>query len=196
VLALELAIGGFVEISEILKLAWEAVEIQTSAFNAAVLLLNPSPDQQKTSPKAQLQQDTPISETGDSSEKDFYNLIIERTQVDKDSLEKLVYLDGDEPRLLSGAIKGVMTNADSIRSIAHVLTVVRALGLGQQVTSLKMIRAECIRLHRNDETNFKRHLRKIQNFALTTKDNVEYLSPRPAAFDSFPGVVERLLGLT
>jgi hypothetical protein len=98
VLALELAIGGFVEISEILKLAWEAVEksgvpeeIQTSAFNAAVLLLNPSPDQQKTSPKAQLQQDTPISETGDSSEKDFYNLIIERTQVDKDSLEKLVY---------------------------------------------------------------------------------------------------------
>lgn len=190
------------EISEILKLAWEAVEksgvpeeIRPSAFNAAVLLLNPSPDAQKTQPRVQIQQDLLTSESGDRSEEDFYNLIIERTNVDKDSLEKLVYLEGDEPRLLAGAIKGGMTVAESIRCIAHVLTVVRALGLAQPVTSLKMIRTECSRLHRNDETNFKRHMKKIENFAFTTKDNIECLAPRPAAFDSFPNVVERLLGL-
>lgn len=188
-------------ISEVLKQAWAAVEnsgvpkdIQESAFNAAVLLLTRKSDQENETTKLQIKPTAADSPTQFGAEDNFYNLIIERTNIDKASLEKLVYLEDDEPRLLAGAIKGNLTNAEAIRSIAHVLTIARSLGLGQQGAAIKMIRTECDRLKRNDETNFKRHIKKIENFAFTTKDNIEYLIPRPAAFDEFPKVVEKLLG--
>lgn len=191
------------EISEIIKQAWDAVvksgvpaEIQGPAFEAAIRLLSPASDSvgEVTKTVDKNRETFPASPASDLSEDQFYSAIVGRTNADKSDLERLILLEDGEPKIIANAIKGNLTTADSIRAIAQVLTIVRTLGLGQPTTPLNVIRTECERLNRNDKKNFKMHIKKIQNFTTTTKDKIEQLAPRPAAFDVFPSVVDMLLG--
>lgn len=189
------------EISEIIKHAWEAVEkagvpkeVQVPAFNAAIRLMTPVTSIGDNPAKILIKEVSQDSPPGDITEETFYALIIERTDVDKTNLEKLVHLDNNEPKLISNAMKGNLTTAESIRAIAQVLTVVRSLGLKQLGTPLKTIKSECLRLNRFDEKNFKKIIKSIENFTIITKDKVEQLSARPPAFATFPTVVDKLLG--
>lgn len=189
------------DVSQVIKQAWDAVEkagvpkeIQVAAFNAAVGLIAPVKTGDTIPKKTAIGSASDQLDAGDISEESIYAKVVGRTNVDRLELEKLVYLDVNEPKLVPNAIKGNMTTAESIRAIAQVLTIVRALGLEQQGTPLKMIKSECARLNRHDEKNFKKHIKSIENFAIVTKDKVEMLTARPLAFNSFPAVVDRLLG--
>lgn len=220
---MSLDLGDNVDISGLLKEAWSEVvkaglpeNVQVAAFGIAAQLLSDrdgietSEERQEISPgvkgikpaqklvrKPKIATENLIADSGsrDRTEDEMLDLIVEHTGVDRHKLERLVQLHGSEPRLTQSAIKGGLSSALYARSIALVLTVVRDAGLDEKLTPWSIIRAECSRLKKLEETNFGKNMARVKGTLVKGDNSARALKASPAAFTNFPSVVDTLLGI-
>lgn len=212
------------DVSEIMKQAWAAVEkanlpkeIQVSAFTIAVQLLTSTTEQSKPSIE-RVSSKPPAKKTTTKStrtvrgtnlkakkfpeplivsvtEEEMYELVMQHTHVDKLKLEKLVQLDDGEVKLNLSSIKGNLTTAGYTRSIATVLAIVRNAGLGEIATPVSAVKIECERLKKFDVKHFAEHISSIENFSIVGSGKSRSLKPRTPAFATLTSNIDALLGV-
>jgi hypothetical protein len=206
---------AMMETSDILKKAWAAVQdaglpdkLHEVGFLEAVRLLSPQqPAPVVTASGAAAPKPgnvgTNNGTAGDASkdgpgtavsEELMYDRVVTQTGVSKEKLERLVFLDEDGPRLALPGIKLGRNTADRARAVAQVLTIVRGFGLGEDATSLDVIRAECIRLKVYDSPNFSSQVTKMDGYPVTGSGAGRRLRARGTGITGFPALVDRLLG--
>lgn len=202
------------ETSDILKKAWAAVQdaglpdkLHEVGFLEAVRLLSPQEPAPTVSastaaaptPRTSRENGTasdPSKDGADAtvSEELMYDRVVTQTGVSRDKLERLVLLDEEGPRLALPGIKLGKNNADRARAVAQVLTIVRGFGLGEDATSLDVIRAECTRLKVYDSANFSTQVTKMDGYPVAGSGSNKRLRARGVAITAFPALVDRLLG--
>jgi len=197
------------EVSEVLKNAWTAVEdaglperIQPVAFSEAVRLLTPA----NSAPTAGAPSGNGGAATGGSggaaqgasgitaSEEEIYAKVAAQTGVDRDKLERVVHLDGGILKVSIPGLKLGKNNIERAKAVAQILTIVRGFGVEENETSLEVIRTECDRLRIYDPNNFSSHMKALVGYVITgtgTNRRVRAKSPGIAAF---PGLLDSLLG--
>jgi hypothetical protein len=203
------------EVSEVLKKAWAAVEdaelpaeIQLVAFQEAIRLTSPSNGVSLSGAPAR-------RETGDNSgsngsggtypdvgnregasESEIYDRVSEQTGVDRDKLEQLVHLDDDELRVSVPGLKLGKSNSERTRAVAQILTITRGFGLDETETSLEVIRGECERLKVYDSANFSAHLKALSGYVINGGGQNRRLRAKSPGIEAFATLVDSLLGGT
>lgn len=198
-----------VDVSELLKRAWSAVEeagvpeqVQPVAFREAVRLLasGPSRDGTKTAPDISGGRRTahpePTSSSGEISvsEQTIYDRVSEHTGVDRAQLEQVVHLDDDGLRVSLPGLKLGSNNAERTRAVAQILSIARGFGLEEAETPLEIIRAECNRLKVYDSANFSSHVGKLPGYVVSGSGQNRRLRAKSQGIQNFPALVESLLG--
>ncbi len=210
------------EVSETLKKAWAAVEdadvpdkIHETAFKEAVRLLSPA--QVVAAPAAP----TPGVSThggntasksgnttasgssggpnGDDSnitatEGELFAKVETQTGVDRSKLEEIVHLDNGALKVSIPGIKLGKNNAEKTRAIAQIITIVRGFGLDETETSVELVRAEAQRLKCYDQANFSSQLNKLSGYLVTGSSSNRRIRAKAAGIQSFPALVDGLLG--
>ena len=202
------------ETSDILKKAWAAVQdaglpdkLHEVGFQEAVRLESPQqPAPVVTVPSAAAPKPGSAGNNGSASdpskeapgtavsEKLMYDRVVAQTNVDRDKLERIVFLDEEGPRLALPGIKLGRNTADRARAVAQVLTIVRGFGLEEDATSLDVIRNECTRLKVYDSANFSTQVTRMDGYPVTGSGPNRRLRARGPAITAFPALVDRLLG--
>ncbi len=201
------------EVSETLKIAWEAVEsaglpeqIQEAAFREAVRLLAPT---ESASSPARGQSRPPKLHRGtggsagntveagttlDIDEDEIYDRVATHTGADRGLLEQLVHLDGDAIKVSIPGLRLGRNNAERARAVAQILTVTRGFGLEENGTPLEVIRVECERLKVYDQANFSSQLKALNGFVITGADRNRRLRAKGVGIEAFPDLVETMVG--
>lgn len=198
------------EVSEVLKKAWSAVEaaslpkdIQPVAFREAVRLLSPvtsataTPRPGKTDGKAG---GAGVSNSSRSdgeaavTEDEIYSRVVAQTGVDRDKLEQVVHLDDDGPRVSLPGLKLGRNNAERARVVAQILTITRGFGLGENETSLEVIRTECERLKVYDSANFSTHIKGLTGYVINGAGQTRRVRVKGPGIQAFSALLDSLLG--
>lgn len=202
------------EVSEVLKEAWAAVtdaelpeKIQEVAFREAVRLLNPVPSAAVAVPRAGNANGKGGETAGGSggkdssgegkinvSEDEMYANVVAQTGVNRDKLEQVVHLDDDGPRISLAGLKLGKNLSERARAAAQILTITRGFGIGENETSLEVIRAECERLKVYDSPNFSSQMRAITGYVINGTGQNRRLRAKSPGIAAFPGLVDSLLG--
>jgi hypothetical protein len=217
--ALETTGVNAMEVSEVLKKAWTAVEnaslpesIQLVAFREAVRILAPqtysiAPQLSQTPPSRNVggigrgsRASTSADEEGGHeglgvSEAEIYDRVAEHTGVDRSKIEQVVHVDGDALKVSIPGIKLGKNNAEKTRTIAQILTIVRGFGLDETDSPLDLVRAEANRLKCYDSPNFSSQLSKLSGFVITGSGTNRRIRAKAAGIAAFPGLVDSLLGV-
>lgn len=200
-------IGVPVEIEDMLKKAWEAVEkadvpehVQPYAFKEAMRVIAPDSASSRRSPAgfgAHTSSGTSEDAGGAAiTEAEMLDKIVVATGVDSAALEQLIHLDDDGPRISIPGTKVAKNNADATRTVASILTVVRDFGLGEKETPVKVIRNEVDRLRVYDPANFSKHLESLPGFQVVGTGQGRRIRSKTAGIKEFPELVDRLVNGT
>lgn len=209
------------DVSETLKKAWTAVEdaglperLQEVAFREAVRLLVPAqvvaaasaaaPRTSGQSGKSGATSGSTGSGTsgggsnGDGSkiteaESTILDKVEQHTAVSREKLEELVYLDDGVLKVSLPGIKLGKNNADKTRAIAQILTIVRGFGLGEDETSLELVRAEAQRLKCYDSANFSSQVKALNGYLITGSGANRRIRAKSGGINGFPAFVDSLL---
>lgn len=197
------------QLSETLRKAYEAVtaaaipdHLHEVAFREAMRVLVPPPSgaAQATSRAGGGTGSTPSGEVVDPtpqvSEDSMYDQVAAQTGVQRDKIERLVHMDDDGPRITIPGMKLGKNNAEKARVIAQVLTIVRGFGLGENDTSLEVVRGEVVRLKCYDPANFTAQLSKLDGFVITGSGQSRRIRAKASGIQAFAGLVDRLVGET
>jgi hypothetical protein len=202
------------EVSEMLKKAWTAVEdagipdkLHEVAFREAMRVLVPVPGTPVASASAGKLGgvsggSTAIGASGAAghdgdlgvTQKEIFDRVVTHTGVDREKLEGLVHLDGDVLRVSIPGIKLGKTNAEKIRAVAQILTIVRGFGLEEDGTAVELVPAETVRLKCYDKANFSAHLGKLNGYVITGSGSNRRIRAKAAGIQAFPAFVDTLLG--
>jgi hypothetical protein len=203
-----------VEVSELLKKAWAAVEearlpdgVQGVAFREAMRVLAPSPGPAAAPPqrdnagtgrtssgtiaargKENLNEDGGIQ----VPEEEIFDKVAEHTGVDRSKLEEIVHLDGGDLRVNLPGFKLGSNNAERARTVAQILTIVRGFGLDENETSVEEVRREVIRLKCYDGANFSSQLRALNGFLVTGAGPKRRIRAKAGGIQAFPNLVDTL----
>ena len=118
----------------------------------------------------------------------------EHTGADRTRLEQIVHLDDDEPRVSLPGLRLGRNNAERMRAVAQILTIVRGFGLEETDTSLEVIRSECTRLKVYDSANFSSHIAKLSGYVVSGSGQNRRLRVKSTGIHAFPALVDSLLG--
>jgi hypothetical protein len=204
------------EVSEMLKKAWTAVEdaglpdnIHEVAFREAMRVMVPATGAPvAVSPRAgkpggsgsggsraggpgggSSSNDGAISVTED----EIYAKVVAQTSVDRGKLEEVVHLDDDVLKVSLPGIRLGKNNAEKTRAVAQILTIVRGFGLDEAETSVEFVRAEAVRLKCYDSPNFSTHLGKLNGYIITGSGTNRRIRAKAAGIQAFPAFVDGLL---
>jgi hypothetical protein len=203
------------DVSEILRMAWRAVEdaelpdeVRQTAFREAVRLMGPqlavpvSPtpppvtiETRRTTAAGGPDAATQRGRATTLSENEFYEKLTTNTGVEKGKLERIVHIEGDVPQITLTRVKLERSMSKRAQAVAQILSVARLFGLNETETSLDVIRDECERLKVYDSKNFSTHMRGITGFQIkggaTKSRRVKALE---TGIKAFPTLVDSLLG--
>lgn len=199
------------DVSKVLENAWAAVEganlpveVRPDAFREAVRLLAPlsapssSPHSVKSGGSETRYQESkmlpPEGNGSGPSEDEIYARVVAQTGVEREKLERAVYLDDDAIRVSLPGLKLGKNNAERARAVAQLLTVVRGFGLEESETSLEVIRAECERLKVYDSANFSSHMKGLSGFVVTGTGQNRKVRAKGPGIQAFPALIGQLLG--
>lgn len=194
------------EVSETLREAYAAVQaagvpehLQEVAFREAMRILSPSaPPAPAVNPAADKAKgrggDTAVDAEQVVSEETMYARVAEQTATDRDKVEQLVHMDNDVPRVTIPGMRLGKNNAEKTRAIAQILTIFRGFGLGENDTSLEVVRNEAIRLKCYDSANFTAQLAKLDGYVITGSGQSRRIRAKATGIQSFPAFVDRILG--
>lgn len=209
--------------SEVLKKAWGAVEaadlpekVHEVAFREAVRLEAPAQQgvvqipARAGKPGGGSGGSTTGSRSGGSSSKssggsasegdititeaELLAKVVKHTGADLDLLETLVHLDEGNLRVSLPGLKLGANNADRTRTIAHLFTIVRGFGLGEDGTPVELARNEAQRLKCYDSANFSSQLSKLQGFVITGTGTNRRIRAKAGGIQEFPNLVTKLAG--
>jgi hypothetical protein len=210
------------DVSETLKRAWAAVEdadlpsnIREVAFREAVRLLVPVPvPAAATAPattsgtsvgagkpgstRGRGSSSSDVS-NGDGSEitddeEAIFGKVETHTGVPTAKLEELVHLDSGSLKVSIPGLKLGKNNAERTRAIAQILSIVRGFGLDEAETSLELVRAEAQRLRCYDQANFSSQVKALNGYLITGSGTNRRIRAKSAGIQSFPALVDSLLG--
>ena len=207
--------SGMVNVSGLLKEAWTAVDeaelpenLQEVAFREAIRLMAPSATTPSPTPGVRSHRDSSDAVAGHpdsvhldgksggtTSEQNMYDQVVAQVGVDRNKLEQIVHLDGDDPRLSIPGLKLGKTTAERARAVAQVISITRVFGLGESDVSLETVRSECERLRVYDQANFSTQMKALPGYVVTGQAEGRRLRPRAAGIEAFPGLVDGLLAL-
>lgn len=198
------------EVHETLKKAHEAViaaeippQFHEIAFREAVRLLAPVAQPVITAvasrppvakPGKAL---APVGASGDVahvSEDVMYDRVVMQTGVDRDKVEQLFHEDDGAPVISIPGVRLGKNNAEKTRVVAQVLTIARGFGLGENDTSIEVIRDEVVRLKCYDSANFTSHLATLDGFVVTGSGQNRRIRARSNGIQNFPALVDRIVG--
>ncbi len=202
-----------VNVSGLLKEAWTAVDeaelpenLQEVAFREAIRLMAPSATTPSPTPGLRATATVPTrwlgirtacpgrqKRGGTTSEQNMYDQVVAQVGVDRNKLEQIVHLDGDDPRLSIPGLKLGRTTAERARAVAQVISITRVFGLGESDVSLETVRSECERLRVYDQANFSTQMKALPGYVVTGTGQGRRLRPRAAGIEAFPGLVDGLL---
>lgn len=197
------------EVSETLRAAYEAVQaaevpehLQEVAFREAMRLLSPSappaPAVIAVAGKVKPGGGAVSSGAEDTEqvvpEETVYARVVEQTGADRDKVEQLVHMDNDVPKVTIPGLRLGKNNAEKTRAIAQILTIVRGFGLGENDTSLEVVRTEAIRLKCYDSANFTAQLAKLDGYVITGSGQNRRIRAKATGIQAFPALVDRLFG--
>ncbi|MFT4083111.1 MAG: hypothetical protein QM638_11045 [Nocardioides sp.] len=197
------------QLSETLRKAYEAVtaaaipdHLHEVAFREAMRVLVPPPSG-AAAPTPRTGRETRSTSSGEVadptpqvSEDYMYDQVAAQTGVQRDKIERLVHMDDDGPRITIPGMKLGKNNAEKARAIAQVLTIVRGFGLGENDTSLEVVRGEVVRLKCYDPANFTAQLSKLDGFVITGSGQTRRIRAKASGIQAFAGLVDRLVGET
>lgn len=210
------------DISEILKKAWQAVEqanlpedLRPAAFTAAVRLMEDDEGGSRsvapkrggsggsahaTSTKRAKREDTEdpsfVREAVGSatvSSDEFFERLAAETEVGRESLEEIFHFTDGGPRLNIVARRLGPTLKVRMETISTLITVARHAGLGESATASGVVRAECERLNSLDR-NFSTYVASLPGILYSGPSSTKVFRVRPQAISGFPSVVGRILG--
>lgn len=174
------------DVSEILKKAWKAVEdagvptqVEEVAFREAVRLLSPA----SAAPPTAARQTGPTEarraaaaggrerkvENGATtkvSDEELYEQVAGHTGVEKGKLERVVHMEDGVPQVALTRVQLGSSNAKRAQAVAQVVAVARALTLREAEPPLDAIREECERLRVYDPGNFSTQMRALDGFQI------------------------------
>jgi hypothetical protein len=197
------------DVSEILKKAWDAVDgaglpeaVRPIAFQEAVRLLAPDAPA-AAPPMATGRDDTGSASLGgpangaerrsDVPEEEIYDRVVEHTGVDRAKVEQVVHLDDDGLRVSLPGLRLGRNNAERTRAVAQILTIARGFGLGENETPLEVIRGECNRLKVYDSANFSAHVGKLNGYVVSGSGLNRRLRAKSPGIQAFPALVDALV---
>jgi hypothetical protein len=199
------------EVTEVLKKAWSAVEdaglpehVQPIGFREAVRLL--APDGSLIAPAtrsggARKGAGDAGGAGGDSNgdervsvgESEIYDRVVEHTGANRERLEQLLHLDDDGVRVSLPGLRLGTTNAERTRAVAQILTIARGFGLEENETSLEIIRSECTRLKVYDSANFSAHIATLPGYVVSGSGQNRRLRAKSPGIQAFPALVDALV---
>lgn len=198
------------EVSETLKKAHEAVieaeipeELHEIAFREAVRLLAPAiqPITAVTPSKSLATQGKVLAKSAGSedgapvvSEDEMYERVVMQTGAERTKVEELFHEDSNVPVVSLPGLRLGKNNAEKTRVIAQVLTIARGFGLGENDTSIEVIRNEAIRLKCYDSANFTSHLATLDGYVITGSGQNRRIRAKAIGIAAFPALVDRLAG--
>lgn len=205
------------EVSELLKKAWTAVQeadlpvsIHEVAFREAMRVIAPDPGGRTSivppprgpgraagvAPRAPASASRGADSAPDItlSEEEIFNRVVTHTNVDRAKLEELVHLDDGVLKVSIPGIRLGKTNAEKIRAVAQILTIVRGFGLEEDGTAVELVRSETIRLKCYDKANFAAHLGKLNGYVITGSGTGRRIRAKAAGIQAFSAFVDSLLG--
>jgi hypothetical protein len=202
--------GSSMDVAEVLKKAWSAVEdaglpehVQPTGFREAVRLLAPGDSVgARPSRSAVVSRDTGDSgstsgSSGDEqisvSENVIYERVVEHTGADREKLEQVLHLDDEGVHVSLPGLRLGRTNAERTRAVAQILTIARGFGLGENETSLEVIRSECTRLKVYDSANFSAHVGKLAGYVMSGSGQNRRLRAKSPGIQAFPALVDALV---
>jgi hypothetical protein len=199
------------EVTEVLKKAWSAVEnaglpehVQPIGFREAVRLLAPDGSvtaSAKRSAVARRGAGDTGSAGGDSTgdggvsvgENEIYDRVVEHTGADRERLEQLLHLDDDGVRVSLPGLRLGTNNAERTRAVAQILTIARGFGLEENETPLEVIRSECARLKVYDSANFSAHIATLTGYVVNGSGQNRRLRAKSPGIQAFPALVDALV---
>ena len=199
------------EVSETLKKAHDAVvaaeipeQFHEIAFREAVRLLAPVAQPVITAATPRQSAATagmaPTKSVGteDSapvvSEDEMYERVVMQTGADRAKVEEVFHEDSNVPVVSLPGLRLGKNNAETTRVNAQVLTIARGFGLGENDTSIEVIRNEAIRLKCYDSANFTSHLATLDGYVVTGSGQNRRIRARASGIAAFPALVDRLVG--
>jgi hypothetical protein len=207
------------DISDILKKAWQAVEkadlpeeLRPTAFAEAVRLIGGDEDGSRSisskrgghatsGKRARTERENTENSSlvGDAagsgaiSSDEFFDRLAGETEVERERLEEIFHLANGEPRLNITARKLGPTLKVRMETIATLITVARHLGLGESATSTAVVRAESERLNSLDR-NFSTYVSSLPGILYTGPSSAKVFRVRPQAVAGFASAVRRVVG--
>lgn len=119
---------------------------------------------------------------------------IERgTGVSTTELDRLIFLDEGEPRIVPSGLKLGKNNAERTRAVVAILTVARAFGFDEGETSLEIIREEVQRLRVYDSANFASHVKGLPGFVIKGTGANRRVQAKATGIEEFPDLVAEIL---
>lgn len=198
------------EVSDTLRKAHEAViaaeipdHLQEVAFREAVRLLAPvaqpvitalSPRSVVATPGKALPMTVGSDDVPDVSEDEMYDRVVTQTGADRSNVEQLFHMDNGVPVISLPGLRLGKNNAEKTRVIAQVLTIARGFGLGENDTSIEIIRNEANRLKCYDSANFTSHLATLDGYVITGSGQNRRIRAKANGIQTFPTLVERIFG--
>jgi hypothetical protein len=201
------------EVSEVLKKAWSAVEdaglpdeVRPIGFREAVRLIAPVSDapvksrgpagaeRHQTRAGAGSASDSAGDDAGIvASEDEIYDRVVAHTGADRGRLEQLVHLDDGVLRVSLPGLRLGANNAERTRAVAQLLTITRGFGLEENETSVEIVRAECVRLKVYDSANFSSHISKLNGYVVGGSGQNRRLRAKSPGVQGFAALVESLI---
>lgn len=198
------------EVAEVLKKAWSAVEdaglpehVQPTGLREAVRLLAPEGSVGTRPPRsAVVSRDSGDSgstsvSAGDErisvGENEIYDRVVEHTGADREKLERVLHLDDEGVRVSLPGLRLGRNNAERTRAVAQILTIARGFGLEENETSLEIIRGECTRLKVYDSANFSAHVGKLPGYVVSGSGQNRRLRAKSPGIQTFPALVDAVV---
>lgn len=207
------------EVSKTLKEAWTAVEeaglpeeIWAVAFREAVRLLAPpmataelgragKPDRAGSGEPpagggAIASGGGAVGNSGDIAvpDRELLEKVATQTGVELGKLDELVHVDQGALKISIPGIRLGNNNADKTRAIAQIFTVVRGFGLGEDGTSVELVRNEAQRLKCYDSANFSSQLSKLQGYVIKGSGANRRIHAKASGLNDFAALVDSVLG--
>jgi hypothetical protein len=195
------------EVSEMLKKAYEAVaaaeipdQLHEAAFREAMRMLVPAVAPAAAvapavAPAASGRTSAPRAggELPDVPENVMYERVVAQTGANREKVERLVHMDNGVPTISVPGVRLGKNNAEKTRRIAEILTIVRGFGLGENDTSLEVVRAEATRLKCYDSANFTAQLSKLDGYVITGGGQNRRIRAKAGGITGFPALVDLLI---
>ena len=135
----------------------------------------------------------PATGTDAPSEEEFYARIVAETGVDRELLEDVLHYSPTKPTIIATGRQLGSTLKQKQVAVALVLSVARQHGLGENVTSVAVIREAC-ESKRCADRNLSQNIRDTKGLRLVGEQRTKDIQVRDAALDLFRTEVERIAG--